>query len=110
MARLSDEQRAALQKQLDDDDAAAAAEQDDGEDFYYLAAGDKSFNVRAGSKAGKRAHAWVREHFGIDLDDEPAQEPEPDPKPEPAAGKTRKPAADPAPDGGQVRAFGRRVS
>jgi len=111
VARLSDEQRAALQKQLDDDDAAAAAESDDGDDWYDLQSGDNSFRVRAGSKAGKRAHSWVKEHFGIDLDDEPAQDPDAGEDADPAPRGGRKPAAAPAdPPPGQVRAFGRRVS
>lgn len=112
MARLTPEQRAALQKQLEEDDAAAAAEDDDAEDWYDLQSGDKSFRVRAGSKAGKRAHAWVRDNFGIDLDDVPAQAPDDDADDDaaaPKAGGRKKAPADPPPPG-NVRAFGRTVA
>lgn len=70
MPKLSPEQRAALQKQLDDD-----------------AADDEDFEVEI-EDAGKRARVpyskarkWLQDTFGIDLDDTSQDESEPEGKP-----------------------------
>lgn len=88
MAKLTAEQREALQRQLDDDDAA-----DD--DFEVeITDGDRRARVPY-SKARK----WLGDTFGIDLAEDTGDEPD-EPESKPAAKS-----------GGEVRRFGgRRVS
>lgn len=85
MARLTPEQRAELQKQLDDDAASA-------DDFEVELWNERGQGARVPFSKGK---AWLAEAFGIDLDP-----PKTDPKTEPKAddGKVR-----PAHFGGQRR-------
>ena len=76
MSRLSKEERAELVRQLQEDDDAA----DDGIE-YEIGRGDNYARVPAKSKVGQKINAFFKDSFGIDLDDEPVQEPEAKAKP-----------------------------
>lgn len=70
MAKLTPEQRAELQRQLDDDAAAD-------EDFEVeITDGDRRARVPYG-----KAKKWLQDTFGIDLAEDTGEEPEPDEKP-----------------------------
>lgn len=96
MARLTPEQRKALEDQLAADDEAAA-----GEDDYDVQIWDDAGN--GAQVRYSKARSWLQKTFGIDLDpDDGAADP---------GGKAKaKPAAKPATGTDGVVRFGRRVS
>lgn len=70
MARLSPEERAALQRQLDDDAAA--------DDDFEVEIEDGGKRARVPYSKAKK---WLGDTFGIDLDDTSQDDPEPEGKP-----------------------------
>jgi hypothetical protein len=90
MPKLTKEQRAELERQLAEDDA-----EDADDDEYEVGFGDGSYIRGRHSRVSKAAAA---RGFKLEPDPEPA---------DPADPKAPKPKGQ---QGGQVRAFGRRVS
>lgn len=102
MARLSKEERAALEAKLAEDDKAA--EDDEPETEYEIGRGENYARVSSKSKAGRKVHTFFKESFGIDLDDEPVQDDAADEDEDGKEAGKRK-AAGRQQQGGQVRAF-----
>ena len=96
-----DERRAQLEAEL----AKLDDDEDEPEFEYEIGRGDNYARVSSKSKAGRKLKTFFKDSFGIDLDDEPVQ---PDAEPEPEKEPKRK-AAGSQQQGGQVRAFQRRI-
>ena len=83
--------------------AIEAEEDDEPETEYEIGRGDNYASVSSRSRAGQKLHAFFKDSFGIDLDDEPVQDDKAgDDKDE---GKPERKAAGRQQQGGQVRAF-----
>jgi len=99
-----DEERKKLQAQLD----ALDKDDDEPEFEYEIGRGDNYARVSSKSRAGKKINNFFKESFGIDLDDTPPPDAESDDEGDGKAKPKPKPAG--RQQGGEVRAFGRRVS
>lgn len=98
---LSDDERELIRQHRE---AAAAAAREGEADLRVWIRSDDGNEADIPYSKGRR---WLQDKFGIDLDDEPAQDPAAD------AGKGKgKAPADPGPaaPGGEVRRFGRRMA
>jgi hypothetical protein len=93
-----------LRKELEAKLAALDQDDDEPEFEYEIGRGDNYARVSSKSKAGKKIAGFFKESFGIDLADEPVQEPEAagEPEPKPRPGRTQA-------KGDTVRAFQRRI-
>lgn len=100
MADLDPEEEEILRKHREK--RAATRKQEDAEKRVWLRRGDTGDEIDLPYDKGR---PWAQRIFGIDLDEEEVQD-----EPEEEAPAKKEPKGTGSKQGGQVRAFGRRVS
>ncbi len=98
--------RAEVEAELAELDAAEQADEPEFE--YEIGRGDNYARVSSKSKAGQKLAAFFKDSFGIDLADEVVQDD--DAKDDDAKDEPKRKAAGRQQQGGQVKAFQRRIS